>query len=228
MSQKIVSPGQFLVAARDALALTQEEIAKKLRLSITLIRDLEQDNYVSIGARTYVRGYLCSYARVVGVSDAKITELLDNSGLISVVSQPAASITVGAPVRNVTGQTLRFKLPQWEIMACSAGVLLLIITLIVGLSTPTPTPTPTSTVVKKAVIPAVTSAAMPAATLAAPVVVTQSPPAAIAQPAVQTVAEPVVQPAVQPITETNPPFKKKHRRKKVSEPHVTYTIRPAQ
>src|SRR3990167_1522958 len=206
MSQKTVSPGKFLVAARDALALTQEEIAKQLHLSVTLIRDLEQDRYASMGARIYVRGYLCSYARVVGVSDAKITALLDDSGLMSVVSQPVASIIEGAPVRNVTSQALRLNLPRWEVMACAAGVLLLIVIFIVKLSMSTPT----APVVKKVVA----TAERQTETLAAPVFVTQSPPVAIAQPALQTVAPPITAHPIVTNVQSNAPFRRKHRVKK--------------
>ncbi|MCX7120484.1 MAG: helix-turn-helix transcriptional regulator [Gammaproteobacteria bacterium] len=213
MMQKTVSPGKLLIAARDALALTQDEIAKQLRLSIKMVSDLEQDIYARMGARTYVRGYLRSYARLVGVSEIEITEVFDASGLMADPSQSSTPIIEGAPVRNVTRQPLRLMLPRWQIMAGAAAAVLLLIILIVSLSGP-----------KKPTVKKVEAPSTPAlTTLPAPIpAAIQLPPAAIAQPVVENAA-PIATPAV----ETLKPFVHKKKHKEQAPLHITYTIKPA-
>lgn len=66
------TPGNLLSTARQSLALTQEDIAKKLRLSSHVIRAIESDTYDRFGSVTYVQGYLRHYARIVNVSEDKI------------------------------------------------------------------------------------------------------------------------------------------------------------
>ena len=108
MSEKKMTPGQLLISAREAQSLSIDDIAKQLRLSLQTIIDLEQDAYAKIGVRTYVRGYLCSYARIVNVPERQILEVFEASGLMPNETYIAAAIIEGAPVRNVTHQRRHF------------------------------------------------------------------------------------------------------------------------
>lgn len=69
-----LTPGQLLAANREQRNLSHEDIARKLRLSVQTIKDLEKDIYAHIGVRTFVRGYLCGYARLVGLSEAIVLD----------------------------------------------------------------------------------------------------------------------------------------------------------
>lgn len=59
--------GQRLRAAREAKGLTHSDIAQRLRLPLRLIGRLEADDYSGMEEGVYLRGYLSSYARLVGV-----------------------------------------------------------------------------------------------------------------------------------------------------------------
>lgn len=59
--------GQRLRAAREAKGLTRTELAQSLKLPLRLIGRLEDDNYSGIDQGVYLRGYLSSYARAVGI-----------------------------------------------------------------------------------------------------------------------------------------------------------------
>lgn len=65
-----LSSGKLLQAAREARQLTHADVASKLRLSEQYVKDLEADDFTHIGARTYVRGYLLSYAKLLGIQQA--------------------------------------------------------------------------------------------------------------------------------------------------------------
>jgi len=59
--------GQRLKAAREAKGLTHNDVAQRLRLPLRLIGRLERDDYTGMEEGVYLRGYLSSYARLVGV-----------------------------------------------------------------------------------------------------------------------------------------------------------------
>ena len=64
------SIGQLLKTAREAMGFSYEDIAAQLNLRVTLIQEIEKDNFEGISALTYVRGYLKNYASKVGVDEA--------------------------------------------------------------------------------------------------------------------------------------------------------------
>src|SRR3990167_2217248 len=68
----VLSPGALLKAAREEKKLVPADIAKQLRLSVQWIEDLENDSYDHRTALIYIRGYLRSYARLVGLSSEAI------------------------------------------------------------------------------------------------------------------------------------------------------------
>ncbi|HET7925168.1 MAG TPA: helix-turn-helix domain-containing protein, partial [Rhodanobacteraceae bacterium] len=59
--------GQRLRAAREAKGLSHNDVAQRLRLPLRLIGRLENDDYSGMEQGVYLRGYLSSYARLVGV-----------------------------------------------------------------------------------------------------------------------------------------------------------------
>lgn len=94
-----LTPGQLLAAAREARSLSQEDIAKRTRLAVHLVDDLEHNEYSHIGARTFVRGYLCSYARLVGIPEKQILDALESSGLMPEVPDLVAPMRIeGKPM----------------------------------------------------------------------------------------------------------------------------------
>ena len=70
-------PGQRLRAARERLKLTQHDVAEQLKLPKRTVIAIELDDYASLPNRTFARGYLRSYARVVKVSADEITAAYD-------------------------------------------------------------------------------------------------------------------------------------------------------
>lgn len=71
------SPGQILAAARERCGLSQMEVAQKLRLSVDWIANIEQDQYQDAPALAYLKGYLASYARLVGASSVDVLLAFD-------------------------------------------------------------------------------------------------------------------------------------------------------
>ena len=69
-----LSIGALLVDARRRAALNQSDIAEQINLPINKISSLENDDYDNLPESTYVRGYLRSYARLVGLDAEEIVK----------------------------------------------------------------------------------------------------------------------------------------------------------
>ncbi len=67
-------PGALLQQARKSRGFTVEHISSRLRLSMKVINALENDSYEELPAPIFVRGYIRSYAALVGLDANKISE----------------------------------------------------------------------------------------------------------------------------------------------------------
>ncbi len=77
-----VTPGQLLKEKRESIGLSIEQVADRLRLRATVVESLEADNFDIDKVATFTRGYLRSYARLVGVDEQLILSSFDQySGL---------------------------------------------------------------------------------------------------------------------------------------------------
>lgn len=72
-----IGPGAVLRAARESQRMTLADVAQKLRLAETLIRNIESDEYGNISSRTYARGYLVNYARLLGADEHHLLDLFE-------------------------------------------------------------------------------------------------------------------------------------------------------
>ena len=67
--------GQHLAAAREQRGWTRAEVASRLRLPVKLVESLECDDYAGMSDGVFLRGYLASYARLVGVPVEQATRV---------------------------------------------------------------------------------------------------------------------------------------------------------
>lgn len=79
-------PGTLLHQARLDRQLSLEEAAQKLRLAPKQLQAIEQDDYGRLPGPTYVRGYLRSYAHLLGLSPETVIARYNH--------QPAAAAAV--------------------------------------------------------------------------------------------------------------------------------------
>ena len=64
---ELVWSGQRLRQAREALDLSQRDVAQRLHLTVNLIQALEDNNEEALPAQIYLVGYLRSYARLLNL-----------------------------------------------------------------------------------------------------------------------------------------------------------------
>lgn len=75
-----VEAGTILKQKREELGLTQQQVADRLRLRRSIIENIELNQFESEQVATFTRGYLRSYARVVGIKESVVLCALDDCG----------------------------------------------------------------------------------------------------------------------------------------------------
>mgnify|MGYP000163869516 CR=1 FL=1 len=102
------TPGLLLRKEREKQGLSAQEIAKRTRLDIKIIESIEQDSYEGMPAATYLRGYLRSYAKVVGVDPDHVITLYNSDSpkpppeILPEVKQPSQVSSSDKPVKAFT------------------------------------------------------------------------------------------------------------------------------
>jgi len=114
----IHGPGAQLTQARVDLHLAQEDVAAKLHLATSQIHALEQDDYSSLPGATYVRGYLKSYALLLGLSPEPILEA--HTRLTAVPVSP--DFRAIAPQREITSRHHQVRFVTYLMTAIVIGL----------------------------------------------------------------------------------------------------------
>jgi len=72
-----ITPGQLLKEKRESLGLSIEQVASRLRLRVIIVQSLEADNFNIDKVTTFTRGYVRSYAKLVGIDEEVILSAFD-------------------------------------------------------------------------------------------------------------------------------------------------------
>jgi len=112
------SPGARLAQARMDLHWSFEEIAAKLHLSSRQIQALEQDDYSSLPGATYVRGYLKSYALLLGLDPAPILDLHAQR----TAKPPTPDYSAIAPQKEITSRHHQVRFTTYLVVAIVIGL----------------------------------------------------------------------------------------------------------
>jgi cytoskeletal protein RodZ len=80
--------GERFRAAREARGLTLSDVAEQIRIRSVYLAAIEEENWPAIGAPVYVRGFLRTYARFLG---------LDAEEAVGAFNEQAAGATAEAP-----------------------------------------------------------------------------------------------------------------------------------
>ena len=94
------SPGQKLRAAREQAGLTRVEIADKLFLHVGFVTHLENDAFDQLPGATFVKGYIKSYCRVLGIKSEPLIALFNELDVDMKPSGAGGSCAPGAARGN--------------------------------------------------------------------------------------------------------------------------------
>ena len=107
-AEVLETPGLILRTQREKQGLSAQDIAKRTHLDIKIVESIEQDSDEGMPAATYVRGYLRSYAKIVGVDPDYIITLYNSDSpqpppeILPEVKQPSQVSSSDKPVKAFT------------------------------------------------------------------------------------------------------------------------------
>jgi len=70
-------PGERLRLAREALKLSQQDVAERIRINVDKVAALEADEIARVGAPVFAVGYIRAYARIVGLPADELIPMAD-------------------------------------------------------------------------------------------------------------------------------------------------------
>jgi len=114
----------MLVKARTALGLSHKEVADQLFLTTKYIRFMDEGEFQRITKTAYIKGYLRSYARVVGLSGDEVVAVYQES-----IQVPDESAEVGDVTDEPVGAN-RFTGPVMRTGVIALVVLVVVILLV--------------------------------------------------------------------------------------------------
>ena len=111
---RLLLPGQRLRTGREALGLSQAEIATRMHLSVSYIRALEADDYDRLPEAAFVRGYIKNYAKLVNLPGDELANLYLQMAE-EARPQPVSSPPAAEPDRRLwwVGGAVGFVLIVW-------------------------------------------------------------------------------------------------------------------
>ena len=69
---RVPLPGAVLAAARVARGMSEEDIARRLKLSVAQVKAIETGDHSRLPSEVFVRGFIRSYARLLNVDIAPL------------------------------------------------------------------------------------------------------------------------------------------------------------
>lgn len=113
--------GERFRAAREARGLSLSDVAEQIRIRSVYLAAIEDENWPAIGAPVYVRGFLRTYARFLGLEPEEVVGEFNGANAEREGTVPASAgsydpAPVGGPTRNLS----------WMIWVASAVAVLLI------------------------------------------------------------------------------------------------------
>lgn len=122
-TQETVAPaieaGTLLKNKRESLGLTQKQISDRLKLRVTLIQQIEENQFESDQVATFMRGYICSYAKYVNLDEKVVLNALHHSGDAQHQEQEMLSFSRKTKTEK---HNSRIMLLTWSIFAVIVGI----------------------------------------------------------------------------------------------------------
>lgn len=116
-----MSLGALIAKSRTDARLTIEDLAKLTNIPITLLRDMENDNFKKCGGETYARGHLRNMAAKLGVDERIFLDLFETE-----VTAPAKPIRQLLNENNITRPYQEPRRISWKVLAVGSVAALIL------------------------------------------------------------------------------------------------------
>lgn len=114
------STGERLRLAREQMGLTQQNVAERLCLKLSTVRDIEEDKAPANLASTFLRGYIRSYARLVHIPEEELLPMMAKQTPIRASKiEPMQSFSLGKRRKKRDGWLMIF---TWLVVFVVVGL----------------------------------------------------------------------------------------------------------
>jgi cytoskeletal protein RodZ len=93
--------GERFRAAREERGLTLSEVGEQLRIRSVYLAAIEEENWKAIGAPVYIRGFLRTYARFLGLDPEEAVGEFNSASGVAPSSAPAPEIRISSGQRSM-------------------------------------------------------------------------------------------------------------------------------
>src|SRR5271169_457758 len=108
-------PGAQLQAARQAAGLSLEQVAAQLKLAPRQVRALEEEDFAQLPGRTFARGFVRNYARLLNLDGDNLLRLLPDSARAPALEAPALHSTAAMIAELPSAGRVRPGFSRWVI-----------------------------------------------------------------------------------------------------------------
>jgi cytoskeletal protein RodZ len=116
-----MSLGALITKSRTDARLSIEDLAKATNIPVTLLREMENDNFKKCGGETYARGHLRNIAAKLGIDERIFLDLFETE-----VTAPAKPIREMLNENNVTMSYQEPKRISWKVLAAGSAAALIL------------------------------------------------------------------------------------------------------
>lgn len=107
--------GVILAQTREAAGLSVEDVALQLKLAPRQVAAIERDDFASLPGRTFVRGFVRNYARLLKLDVDAILAALPGEGAASALDRPSLAATTRAMGELPSERAARPGVGRWAI-----------------------------------------------------------------------------------------------------------------
>ncbi|WP_045419376.1 cytoskeleton protein RodZ [Vibrio jasicida] len=113
--------GTLLKNKRESLGMTQKHVADRLRLRVSVIEDIESNRFEAQQVTTFTRGYLRSYAKLVGLDEKIVLAALEQTSEVHVKPQETEMQSFSRKTKHEKHNS-RIMLLTWTIAIVITGI----------------------------------------------------------------------------------------------------------
>ncbi|WP_033007389.1 cytoskeleton protein RodZ [Vibrio harveyi] len=113
--------GTILKNKRESLGMTQKHVADRLRLRVSVIEDIENNRFEEQQVTTFTRGYLRSYAKLVGLDEKIVLAALEQTSEVHVKPQETEMQSFSRKTKHEKHNS-RIMLLTWAIAIVITGI----------------------------------------------------------------------------------------------------------
>ena len=118
-------PGARLKSAREAAGLSLDQVAQQLKLAPRQVRALEDEDFAQLPGRTFARGFVRNYARLMNLDGDDLLSMLPDAAHAPALEAPALQATGAMIAELPTASAPKTSFVRWLIplllVACIVG-----------------------------------------------------------------------------------------------------------